>query len=421
MYSQTEQKFNYEILKTLDESYGSSFFILDVEKLRDNYTKMYHAFQRRYENFIIGYSYKTNYLPLICKELSRLGAYAEVVSRLEYDLAIKIGEDPKRIIFNGPIKREEDIWYALKNGSIVHIDSLYEVEYVKKYAALHKNEEVKIGIRVNFDLSENGESILQDGYEVSRFGLCTENGSFVKAITALKEFANIKITSLHGHFSTKNRTIESYRKRTENICELAKTYCFETIEWIDIGGGIYGELPLSFPIQAPTFNDYAEVVCSVMNKHFPKGGRRPVLVLEPGVAMVANTMSFVAKVVEIKEIRDTSFVVVDGSVHNIKPTMHKMNLPMKIFSGNQGKERKLYHIVGYTCMEKDYLAYDVFAEIPKVGDYILFENVGAYTLVFNPPFIKERPAILALERDGMKMVRRKETFNQFFNEDLYVF
>ena len=53
---------------------------------------------------IIGYSYKTNYLPSLIKEMSNLGAYAEVVSRLEYDLALKIGVKPNKIIFNGPLK-----------------------------------------------------------------------------------------------------------------------------------------------------------------------------------------------------------------------------------------------------------------------------------------------------------------------------
>ncbi len=97
------------LLKKLNElkmEFGSSFYLLNVSKLRENYKKIENAFKSRYENFIIGYSYKTNYLPYLCKELSKLGAYAEVVSRLEYDLAIKIGEDPKRIIFNGPLKMQ---------------------------------------------------------------------------------------------------------------------------------------------------------------------------------------------------------------------------------------------------------------------------------------------------------------------------
>ena len=64
---------------------------------------------------------------------------------------------------------------------------------------------------------------------------------------------------------------------------------------------------------------------------------------------------------------------------------------------------------------------DCKGRLPKIHDYIMFENVGAYTIVFNPPFIKERPTILAYDNNEMFVVRRKETFKQFFNEEIYCF
>ena len=141
------------------KEYGSSFFILNVNKLRENYRKIYTAFKSRYDNFIVAYSYKTNYLPYLCKELSRCGAYSEVVSRLEYDLAIKIGIDPTKIIFNGPLKSQEDIHYALNNESKVNLDSIYEIDFVKEYCDRNPHKQIKIGLRVNFDIWGNGDNI----------------------------------------------------------------------------------------------------------------------------------------------------------------------------------------------------------------------------------------------------------------------
>lgn len=120
--------------------------------------------------------------------MSKLGAYSEVVSRLEYDLAIKIGEDPKRIIFNGPLKSQDDINIALENESIINIDSIYEIDFVKEYALNNQNKQIKIGIRLNFDISQNGVSQLQEGYEVSRFGICVENGNLQYSLNKLKGF-----------------------------------------------------------------------------------------------------------------------------------------------------------------------------------------------------------------------------------------
>lgn len=412
-----EKGFDYKRLRELEQLAGSPYYLFDMEKLRDNYRKIDNAFRSRYENFIIGYSYKTNYLPHLCKTLSDMGAYAEVVSRLEYDLAIKIGVDPENIIFNGPVKTKEDIHFALQNKSIINLDSFYEIEYVKEYARVNKDEEVYVGLRISFAI----EGALQEGYEVSRFGFCLDNGSLEKAILELSEEKNIRIHSLHCHFSTRNRSVKTYQQITEHLCQVALNYIPDTIEYIDVGGGIYGELPRNFQITAPSFDDYAEAICGTMQKYFGTTSKKPTLILEPGIAIAANIFSFVVKVIETKRNGNEWFVVTDGSVHNLKPTMHKRNLPMTIFKKNSQQNFGEYHIVGYTCMEKDYLAHSVKGVQPERDDYILFENAGAYTIVFNPPFIMGRPAILAIDGNEVTVARRRETFEFFFHKDLYQF
>ncbi|WP_249315726.1 diaminopimelate decarboxylase [Bacillus sp. FJAT-49711] len=415
--------FDHETFSHLENEYGSSFYVLNVNKLRDNYKKMEKSFKSRYANFIIGYSYKTNYLPYLCKELSKLGAYAEVVSRLEYDLAIKIGVDPTRIIFNGPLKTREDIYYALDNESKINIDSMYEIDFIQDYSFNNPNKQIKIGLRVNFDISQNGVSPLVEGHEISRFGICVENGNLKHVLGKLKGLNNVRVVGLHGHFSTSRRSVESFRKITQGLCNIAKESGLTHLEYIDIGGGIFGEVPKSLIDHAPTFDDYADAVCTIMNREFGHYENKPYLILEPGISMVANTIEFVAKVIERKNIKGTDFVLVDGSVHNIKPTMHKKNLPMRIVRKNKDVDeiKVNFNIVGYTCLEKDYLACDYNEVLPQINDYIIFENVGAYTIVFNPSFIKEKPAIIAKDNNEIFAVRKKETIKQFFNEELYCF
>lgn len=414
---------DYKAINSFEQMEGSSFYILDVNKLRENYQKIETAFKSRYENFIIGYSYKTNYLPYMCRELCKLGAYAEVVSRLEYDLALKLGQDPKKIIFNGPLKNKEDIFLAMNNESMMNVDSLDELQYVKDYCERNQDREVKIGLRLNFDLSENGVSPLIEGYEISRFGICVENGELERALAEINNLENLKIIGLHGHFTTSNRKVKTFRKITKVLCQIAKKKGLEHLEYIDIGGGIFGEVPKTLIANAPSFDDYAEEVCKVMNEEFKTARKKPTLIIEPGIAMVANAFVFIAKVKGIKRITNKTFVLVDGSVHNIKPTMHKKNLPMRIVRKNKdlSKDKEVFHIVGYTCLEKDYLANDFCEVMPEKDDYIIFENVGAYTIVFNPLFIKERPAIIAVDGREMTVARKKETIKQFFNEEIYYF
>ena len=62
--------------------YGPSFFVFDPIRLRSNYWSLYNSFSSYYPKIQIGYSYKTNYTPKICRLLHDEGAWAEVVSEM---------------------------------------------------------------------------------------------------------------------------------------------------------------------------------------------------------------------------------------------------------------------------------------------------------------------------------------------------
>ena len=89
---------DYEQINTISKQYGDSFYILDSEKFKANYQELLDSFRSIYENTSIGYSYKTNYLPKLCSIVNQQNGYAEVVSQMELELALKIGVKPSKII-----------------------------------------------------------------------------------------------------------------------------------------------------------------------------------------------------------------------------------------------------------------------------------------------------------------------------------
>ncbi|WP_253278943.1 ATP-grasp domain-containing protein [Psychrobacillus sp. FJAT-21963] len=405
------------------KQFGESFYLFDLEKLRENYLNMFSAFSSKYKKVIIGYSYKTNYLPTLLKEVSNLGAYAEVVSRMEYDLALKIGVDPRKIIFNGPLKSYDDISMALEEGSIINLDSFYEIEILKEYILKNNSQHYKVGLRVNFDLTIDGMSPLQGGFNQSRFGFCVENGNLERALNELNKIGNIDVVGLHGHFSTQIRSLKVFEKITQKLCDLSKKYIANTLEYLDIGGGFYGDVPKIMKINnVPSFDDYAKTISSIINKEKDNFKNEPYLIIEPGLSLVVDTFKFYSQVIDVKKNRDEYFVLVNGSVHNIKPSISKKNTPMDLVKTNFDDYKiERFNVVGYTCMEKDYLLIDHVGEIPKVGDFLIFSNVGAYTIVLNPPFIKERPPIIAKVGSEFKLVRKREKLDDFINSNIYIF
>ncbi|MBN1796873.1 MAG: hypothetical protein JW804_09395 [Sedimentisphaerales bacterium] len=403
-------------IKKIETGFGTPFYVLDESVFLKNYADIIKAFGGRYEKFILAYSYKTNYIPYLCKIIKSKGSFAEVVSRLEYDLALKVGQKPAKIVFNGPVKNYEDIELALSGRSLVNLDSFSEIDHVAKYAARHPKEQIKIGLRINIDLSDKKKrSHIQEHLQVGRFGFEPTDQTLKKVISRLNSIGNVVVTSLHGHTSSTDRSVWCYKVITETLCGIAERFFPETIEYINIGGGIFGHIPPKMRwIKTPTFDDYAKVVCKILKNNKWVQRQRPYLVLEPGIAMVANAISFVTKVISIKKIRDRLFVTVDGSAYNIKPTFHKINQPYQIIGKTVARKRCTFNVVGATCMEKDYLLTEIKDKLPEAGDFIKIDNVGAYTIVLTPPFINPAPAIICKKGDKLKCIRSRQTLNDMF-------
>jgi len=407
---------SYKETKNIEAKFGSPFYIFDEEAFRKNYDDIVNAFGGRYEKFILAYSYKTNYTPHLCNIIKSMGGFAEVVSRLEYDLALKVGQEPNKIVFNGPVKHYEDIELALGNRSIVNLDSRYELDHVAAYAKKNPNESIKVGLRINIGLSdESGQSHIQEHLQVGRFGFDSSGSDIEEAVSRLASIGNVTVNSLHGHTSTTDRSLWCYRVITETLCRVAARFSPETIEYINIGGGIFGYIPPQMRwTETPSFDDYADAICKVLKDDEWVQRRRPCLMLEPGVAMVANTMSFVSKVISTKNIGGKSVVTVDGSAYNTKPTFHKRNQPYQIIRKNDGVRRETFNVAGSTCMEKDYLLRDITDAPPEIGDFIKIDNVGAYSVVLTPPFINVAPPVVVKAKGGYKTIRHRQKLEDIF-------
>ena len=130
-------------------------------------------------------------------------------------------------------------------------------------------------------------------------------------------------------------------------------------------------------------------------------------------------MKFVAKLIDIKTVRSRTVALVSGSVYDTKPTLHSKNMPVTVLHESDGPSTAEVtgpvDIVGYTCMEHDCL-YRGFEGPLCIGDYVVFDSVGAYTNVLRPPFINPSPAIVACDdsRHGFECVKRAEDIHDVF-------
>ena len=139
---------NKKIICELKKEYGDAFYLLDSMQFRNNYDELKQTFSSIYSNFNIAYSYKTNYIPKLCKIVNEKGGYAEVVSEMEMELALRIGVKPENIIWNGPVKNKKELERFLVLGGLVNVDSLDDLELIKPVIERNKNKTFKLLIGI---------------------------------------------------------------------------------------------------------------------------------------------------------------------------------------------------------------------------------------------------------------------------------
>jgi len=112
---------DFSVLNKLEATFGSSFYLADPSLFCANVDDFLSTFRAIYANTYFGYPYKCNYIPHFCKLADSKHLYAEVASRMELELALKLGVLPDRIIFNGPYKTDDDILTAIRAGILLNL------------------------------------------------------------------------------------------------------------------------------------------------------------------------------------------------------------------------------------------------------------------------------------------------------------
>ncbi|MBI5989763.1 pyridoxal-dependent decarboxylase [Clostridium perfringens] len=381
-------------------------FIINENELKKNIDSMHSALKKTWDNYIIGYSYKTNSLPWIIKYFKKNSVYAEVVSDLEYNLAKKINYDSKRIIFNGPNKGKNTFINALKEGAIINIDSNREIDWLSDEEF---NKNIKVGIRVNFDLEKECPNETAMGLDGGRFGFSLENGSFNKAVKRINNIKNVKVVGIHLHNSTKTRSLKIYKTLAKKANEIADMFDYE-LEYIDIGGGFFGGLETK-----PSYYEYMKTIADELSKKFDKNKTK--LIVEPGASIIASPISFLCEVIDVKDTYAKRIVTVNGSRNNIDPLMRKESYFLDLLIEKERKSLKEQIICGYTCMENDRLLAIRDNNELLVGDKLLFNKVGSYTMCLSPLFIEYFPIVyLKNDKGEFICVREKWTVDEYIQK-----
>jgi len=395
-------------VKEIIAKYGSPVFILSERKIRQTYREAYRAFTTRYPKVQFAWSYKTNYINAVCNIFHQEGAWAEVVSIFEYQKALKNGVEGKNILFNGPEKTDEDLKTAIQHESVIHIDHLDELYQIIELSDLLKVRP-RVAIRVNMD---TGIYPLWD-----RFGFNYESGQAWDAINKIMLTDKLDLVGLHCHIGTFMLSANAYAIAANKLADLALGVIQKhnkTLEYLDLGGGFASKNTLkgSFLPGAdviPSFDDYAEAICStLLNAGFTRENL-PLLILETGRALIDESGFLAASVIANKRLSDgRRAIIMDAGVNILFTSFwydHRIS-PVEQ-AGAQTENAVIY---GPLCMNIDILRESVTLPLLKKGDHVVIHTVGAYNMTQWMQFIAMRPNVILIDEKGQAhVIRNRET------------
>ncbi|MEM7793144.1 MAG: alanine racemase [Cyanobacteria bacterium P01_C01_bin.118] len=415
-------------LNDILERYGSPLHVLNTQKLKQNaHGLMYGRQQNQLLN--VYYSYKTHPVPRVLQLLHSYGLGAEVISPYELWLALHLGVDPQKIIYNGPAKSDESIETAIVKGiRLLNVNHREELDRFAKIAR-QVGKKANIAIRLVFSKGWSGQ-----------FGLGVDTGEALdtyRQALAMPEFNVIGVHCHRGVLFEDLQDMASYLQGIKDFLDTLYKECDFHPEILDVGGSFgiptvrylsESEIKISrtFRIETreptpdtyPSLEDFAEFISQDLTAYFKQVNRPiPELAVEPGRAITGNTQMLLSTVVDTKESTETfTYGILDAGVsvaeivqsefHQVFPLQHK----------SQPKE--LYRLVGPICHMGDTL-YNAW-RLPKLtkGEALVIMDSGAYFVPEARAFSFPKPGVVGLSSDGNSFVIRKsDTFESIIHMD----
>lgn len=171
------------------------------------------------------------------------------------------------------------------------------------------------------------------------------------------------------------------------------------IDYINLGGGI--GVDYSHAAEPFDYERFGGEVCSWATEVSRDRGRQIDVIFEPGRSMVASCGVFVSRVTDIKTLRETRFVVIDGSVSVFpRPFHHPGSLHRaQVLDDHKGSEMVLSTVVGRTTFSRDIFGSYALPTSLAVGDYLAFDDAGAYCESMSSRFLGQREPICYVAED----------------------
>ncbi|MEI6205460.1 MAG: diaminopimelate decarboxylase [Desulfuromonadales bacterium] len=349
----------------------------------------------------ICYSVKANSTQSVLKTFINLGGGVDIVSGGELYRAVRAGVDPKKVVYSGVGKKNDEIEYALNTGILMfNVESEQELSRISEIAS-RMGKKAGIAIRVNPDVDPGTHPYITTGLKNAKFGITIERAmvEYARAVN----LPGIDVIGIDMHIGSQltkvNPFVDSIEKLKIMIGKLREQGI--ALKYFDCGGG----LGIQYNDEEPPLPaDYGkEIVAATKDLEMH-------LIFEPGRNLVGNAGILVATCLYTKARDEKNFIMIDAGMNDLaRPALygsfHGVQPVVKDQDGMITAD-----IVGPICESGDFLVKDREVPMFKQGDLMAFMSAGAYGFAMSSSYnSRPRVAEVMVKGDTFEVVRERET------------
>ena len=390
-------------LAELAEKVGTPFYVYSARTLRRHYRVFDEAFAGT--DHLLCFAMKALSNLSILRLFHTLGAGFDIVSVGELMRCLRAGADPRKIVFSGVGKTDEEIAAALEAGILmINIESRPEMHRINDVAGRMKHR-APVSIRVNPDLDPGTHPHISTGHRDSKFGVpLAQIFDYYSEARGLK---NLELVGLSTHIGSQITDTSPFKEEGEKVAAIVKRLREDgvALKYLDLGGG----LGIPYQEEPPPPSEYAAALLPPIRSLGLK------LITEPGRVLVGNAGVLVTRVLYLKETDVKRFIVVDGAMNDlIRPVLYEAYHEIRSVDrrGDRRGPQITADVVGPVCESGDFFARDREISEPAPGDLLALMSAGAYGFVMSSNYnARPRPPEILVDGGDFHVVRERECFD----------
>lgn len=386
-------------VRTVAKKVGTPFYIYSYRTFERHFRVFDGAF--RSMPHLTCFSLKTNSNGALVRTVAKLGGGADIVSGGELYKALRYGISPKKIVFSGVGKTEDELRAAIDAEILmINIESAGELSLLKRLSGKMKKK-ASVSIRINPEIDAKTHPYITTGLKENKFGVLWEEArKLYGEISAERYLAPVGISSHIGsQILEVGPFVDAVSLLKRMILELRQEGI--GVGMLDIGGG----LGITYKDELPPHpEEYARVVEDNLRE------TGVTLVLEPGRVIVGNSGAFVTKMLYVKRTPGKTFYIVDGAMNDlVRPSLYNAYHEITPILEKSG-DKKVVDLVGPVCESTDFFAKDREIAGLEEGELLAIKGAGAYGFSMSSNYnARRRVAEVLVRGDEFFVVRKRET------------